>query len=57
MRLFERLLSRPSTHDERGDVPGWVMITVMTIIIASSILVIFQTRVTSFLNDALDQYM
>jgi len=33
------------------------MITVMTIIIASSILVIFQTRVTSFLNDALDQYM
>ena len=57
MRLFERLLSRHWTHDERGDVPGWVMITVMTIIIASSILVIFQTRVTSFLNDALDQYM
>ena len=57
MRLFERLLSRPWTLDERGDVPGWVMITVMTIIIASSILVIFQTRVTSFLNDALDQYM
>jgi heme/copper-type cytochrome/quinol oxidase subunit 4 len=44
-------------RDERGDVPGWVMITVMTIIIASSILVIFQTRVTSFLNDALDKYM
>ncbi len=44
-------------RDERGDVPGWVMITVMTIIIASSILLIFQTRVTSFLNDALDSYM
>ncbi len=29
----------------------------MTIIIASSILVIFQTRVTSFLSDALDTYM
>jgi hypothetical protein len=43
--------------DDRGDVPGWVMITVMTIIIASSILVIFQTRVTAFLNDALDKYM
>ena len=57
MRLFERLVLRPWTRDERGDVPGWVMITVMTIIIASSILVIFQTRVTSFLNDALDQYM
>jgi hypothetical protein len=38
-------------------VPGWVMITVMTIIIASSILLIFQARVTSFLNDALNQYM
>jgi hypothetical protein len=44
-------------RDERGDVPGWVMITVMTIIIASSILVIFQSRVTSFLSDALDKYM
>jgi len=57
MRLFERLVYGPRVRDERGDVPGWVMITVMTIIIASSILVIFQTRVTSFLNDALDQYM
>ena len=44
-------------RDERGDVPGWVMITVMTIIIASSILVMFQSRVTSFLSDALDKYM
>ncbi len=57
MRLFERTCSPRSGHDERGDVPGWVMITVMTIIIASSILVIFQNRVTSFLSDALNQYM
>jgi hypothetical protein len=57
MRLFERFVSPRWLHDERGDVPGWVMITVMTIIIASSILVIFQNRVTSFLSDALNQYM
>jgi hypothetical protein len=57
MTLLERLVSRASSRDERGDVPGWVMITVMTIIIASSILVIFQNRVTSFLSDALNQYM
>lgn len=49
----QRLLAR----SERGDVPGWVMITVMTIVIASAILVIFQDRVTSFLNETLNQYM
>jgi hypothetical protein len=57
MTLWERLVSPRWMRDERGDVPGWVMITVMTIIIASSILVIFQNRVTSFLSDALNQYM
>jgi hypothetical protein len=30
-RLFVGLLSKPRpTHRERGDVPGWVLITVMT---------------------------
>jgi len=57
MTMFERLASHRWARDERGDVPGWVMITVMTIIIASSILVIFQDRVTTFLSDALNQYM
>ncbi len=49
--------SRLRARSERGDVPGWVMITVMTIVIASAILVIFQDRVTSFLNQTLNQYM
>lgn len=57
MDLLRRLSARAMVRDEQGDVPGWVMITVMTIIIASSILVIFQARVTSFLSDALEQYM
>lgn len=46
-----------TNRGERGDIPGWVMITVMTIVIASGILVVFQDRVTSFLNQTLNQYM
>ncbi len=57
MRSLKALRIRSWQRDQRGDVPGWVMITVMTIIIASSILLIFQTRVTTFLSDALNQYM
>lgn len=40
---------------ERGDIPGWVMITVMTIVIASALMAAFQDRVVDFLNQALDQ--
>jgi hypothetical protein len=48
---------RRSHRGERGDIPGWVMITVMTIVIASAILVIFQDRVTTFLSTTLNDYM
>jgi hypothetical protein len=57
---MKRYLAKAShwrTRNERGDIPGWVMITVMTIVIASAILVIFQERVTTYLADTLDQYM
>jgi hypothetical protein len=57
MKLPLLLIRRLGARDERGDVPGWVMITVMTIVIASAILVIFQDRVTTFLSDTLNQYM
>ncbi len=49
--------ARLRLRNERGDVPGWVMITVMTIVIASAILLIFQERVTGFLNETLNEYM
>jgi len=48
---------RRPRRDERGDIPGWVMITVMTIVIASAILMVFQERVTSFLSSTLNDYM
>jgi hypothetical protein len=50
-------MSRLYVRGERGDVPGWVIITFMTIVIASAILVIFQDRVTSFVHDTMNQYV
>jgi hypothetical protein len=55
--IRRRLLSvqrQAHVRDERGDVPGWVMITVMTIVVATAIIGIFQPWVTSFLSDTLD---
>jgi hypothetical protein len=55
LRLYVTLATRMRSRDERGDVPGWVMITVMTIVIASALMVTFQDRVTGFLDEALGQ--
>jgi hypothetical protein len=54
-RLFRRWW--PGRRDERGDVPGWVMITVMTVVMASALLMMFQGAVTDFLQETLDEYM
>lgn len=42
-------------RDERGDVPGWVMITVMTILLVSALFAMFNAQVTSFFKSGLDQ--
>lgn len=55
MRLYLKLTAHRRARNERGDIPGWVMITVMTIVIASALMVTFQDRVTSFLDEALGQ--
>jgi len=55
MRLYLKFTSSRPARSERGDVPGWVMITVMTIVIASALMVAFQDRVTGFLDEALGQ--
>lgn len=56
-RLQRWYAARRPRRDEHGDIPGWVMITVMTIVIASAILMVFQERVTSFLSSTLNDYM
>lgn len=42
---------------ERGDIAGWVMITVMTIMLAGAIMTIFTPAVTDYLQSALDNFM
>ena len=39
---------------ERGDVPGWVMITVMTAAIVLAILIPFRTAIVTAVTNALD---
>jgi hypothetical protein len=39
---------------ERGDVPGWVMITVMTAALVLAILVPFRTAIVDAVTNALD---
>jgi hypothetical protein len=40
--------------DERGDIPGWVMVTVLTITLAIGLFAIFQEQLTNYLQSALD---
>jgi hypothetical protein len=54
-RALPRQRRRPL--DERGDIAGWVMITVMTIMLAGAIMAIFTPAVTEYLQSALDQFM
>jgi hypothetical protein len=47
-------LTAPRVRDERGDVPGWVMITLMTATLVGVIWGISQGRLTAMLGDAFD---
>lgn len=48
MRLF-----RPPRHDERGDVPGWVMITVMSAGIVAVLSAVAGPQLRQMLTQAL----
>ncbi len=39
---------------DRGDVPGWVMITVMTAIVVIALLTVFRDQVTTAVKNAFD---
>jgi hypothetical protein len=46
---------RARGHDgERGDVPGWVMVTVMSAILVVAILGVFEPQIKAALGNALD---
>ena len=53
--LADRLRDRLDDGDpERGDVPGWVMITVMTAALVLAILVPFRAAIVEAVANALD---
>jgi len=53
IRLW-RSLTQPRRRDERGDVPGWVMITLMTASLVMVIWGVADGQLTSILNRAFD---
>lgn len=51
MRVLVRL--QGVLRDERGDVPGWVLITLMTVSLVAGITVIAGSQLNRMLSDAL----
>lgn len=40
-------------HDEQGDVPGWVMITLMSAVLVAGLLAVAQPALEGLFNDAI----
>ena len=53
-RARDRATSRPAEENDRGDVPGWVMITVMTAIVTIALLAVFRTQVENAVRNAFE---
>lgn len=48
------LAARARLREDRGDVPGWVMVTVMTAVLVVAILGIFEPQIKSALSGIID---
>ena len=56
-RLVARLLARPrwpTRGDDRGDVPGWVMVTLMTAGLVLTLWAVAGPRLEGVFSDAMD---
>jgi hypothetical protein len=53
LRLLDAL-ARPPRRDQRGDVPGWVLVTVMTAGLVGALWAIARDQLGSMLTSALD---
>ena len=51
--LLVLVLQRESPRDERGDVPGWVLVTVMTAGLVAALWAIAGPALSQMLRDAL----
>jgi Tfp pilus assembly protein PilX len=47
--------TRIRQRNDRGDVPGWVLITVMTATLVAALLVIAKDQLSAMLTNALNQ--
>lgn len=45
----------PSDHPERGDVPGWVMITLMSAVLVAALLALAGPALEAMFNQAMDK--
>jgi hypothetical protein len=54
LHLALTALSAPRPRDERGDVPGWVLVTVMSAGIVAAIWGVAEGTLTALLRDALN---
>jgi hypothetical protein len=54
-RLPTRLKRLPARGDERGDVPGWVMVTLMTAGLVLTLWAVAGPRLTEIFSDAMDR--
>jgi hypothetical protein len=54
LALLDRVSRVRADGTERGDVPGWVMVTVMTAILVVAILGIFEPQIRSALSGIID---
>jgi hypothetical protein len=52
--LVAWLTARIKLRDDRGDVPGWVMVTVMTAILVVAILGVFEPQIKDAISNAID---
>jgi hypothetical protein len=55
MNPLLRLLGRVHRRDDRGDVPGWVLVTVMTAGLCAALYGIANDQLSQLLSDALNK--
>jgi hypothetical protein len=48
------MIGRRCRHDDRGDVPGWVLVTLMTAGIVMALWIVAEPKLASLLGSALD---
>ncbi len=53
LQAWRRVLARRWQRDERGDVPGWVLITVMSAGIVGALWLIAEPQLSAMLSEAL----